>query len=85
MADRVKAMTDVIRHRVYPGGELVPVYKFSMLCKTRRFKSDRPAATTTQAEPVLAFDTCVPFGMTARQQQAWLGESGVAVDGRGIQ
>ncbi|MEM6674521.1 MAG: TRAP transporter substrate-binding protein DctP [Planctomycetota bacterium] len=32
----------------------------------------------TGKAPVLAFETCVPFGLTARQQSAWLDEGGGA-------
>jgi TRAP-type mannitol/chloroaromatic compound transport system substrate-binding protein len=30
----------------------------------------------TGKNEALAFDTCVPFGLTARQQNAWLYEGG---------
>src|SRR5690606_31806698 len=30
----------------------------------------------TGKAPALAFDTCVPFGLTAREQHAWLAEAG---------
>ena len=30
----------------------------------------------TGKNPALAFDTCIPFGLTARQQMAWLQQAG---------
>ncbi len=63
--------------RVYPAGELVPGLQVM----------DAVQAGTVQAgqtcsyyyigkNPALAFDTCVPFGLTSRQQVAWLEQGG---------
>ncbi|MEZ4417949.1 MAG: TRAP transporter substrate-binding protein [Gemmatimonadota bacterium] len=63
--------------RPYPSGELVPglevmdaVQQGSVQC------GQTPSYYYTGKNPALAFDTCVPFGFTARQQSAWLMEGG---------
>jgi len=78
MAERVKAMTggnfDI---RVYPGGELVPGLQVLDAVQNQTVQAGQTCSYYyTGKNPALAFDTCVPFGMTARQQQAWLGEGG---------
>ena len=78
MAERVKAMTggsfDI---RVYPGGELVPGLAVLDAVQNETVQIGQTCSYYyTGKNPALAFDTCVPFGMTARQQQAWLGEGG---------
>lgn len=78
MSERVKAMTggnfDI---RVYPGGELVPGLQVLDAVQNETVQIGQTCSYYyTGKNPVLAFDTCVPFGLTARQQQAWLGEGG---------
>ena len=77
-AERVAAMTDGrFEIRVYPAGELVPA-----LGVLDGVSSGAVALGQTGSyyyvgkNPALAFDTCVPFGLTARQQTAWLREAG---------
>ncbi len=78
MAERVKAMTDGnFDIRVYPGGELVPGLQVLDAVQNETVQLGQTCSYYyTGKNPALAFDTCVPFGMTARQQQAWLGEGG---------
>jgi TRAP-type mannitol/chloroaromatic compound transport system substrate-binding protein len=78
MAERVKAMTDGrFDIRVYPGGELVPGLAVLDAVQNETVQIGQTCSYYyTGKNPALAFDTCVPFGMTARQQQAWLGEGG---------
>jgi TRAP-type mannitol/chloroaromatic compound transport system substrate-binding protein len=78
MSERVKAMTDGnFDIRVYPGGELVPGLQVLDAVQNETVQLGQTCSYYyTGKNPVLAFDTCVPFGLTARQQQAWLGEGG---------
>ena len=78
MADRVRALTDGnFDIRVYPGGELVPGLQVLDAVQNETVQIGQSCSYYyTGKNPALAFDTCVPFGMTARQQQAWLGEGG---------
>ena len=78
MAERVSAMTDgAFDIRVYPGGELVPGLAVLDAVQNRTVQIGQTCSYYyTGKNPALAFDTCVPFGMTARQQSAWLGEGG---------
>ena len=63
--------------RLHPSGELVPglqvldaVQQGTVQC------GQTPSYYYTGKHPALAFDTCVPFGFTTRQQSAWLSEGG---------
>ena len=63
--------------RPYPANELVPglqvldaVQQGTVQC------GQTPAYWYTGKNPALAFDTCVPFGLNARQQSAWMAEGG---------
>lgn len=74
LSKRVEALTDGrFSVRVYPPGELVP---FDQVLDAVQ-RGTVPCAHTASyyfigKNPALAFDTCVPFGFTARQQNAWL-------------
>ena len=78
VASRVEAMTDGrFSIRPYPAGEIVPA--FQVLDAVQQGTAQLGHSTSyyyTGKNPALAFDTCVPFGMTARQQAAWLEELG---------
>jgi TRAP-type mannitol/chloroaromatic compound transport system substrate-binding protein len=78
LAERVLAMTDGnFDIKVYPGGELVPGLQVLDAVQSETVQIGQSCSYYyTGKNPVLAFDTCVPFGMTARQQAAWLGEGG---------
>lgn len=78
LAEAVDAMTDGnFKIRVNQAGELVgglevldAVQQGSAHC------GQTGGYYYTGKNPALAFDTCVPFGLTARQQTAWLHEAG---------
>ncbi len=78
LAERVKSMTDGnFDIRVYPAGELVPGLQVMDAVQQATVQIGQTASYYyTGKNPALAFDTCVPFGMTARQQTAWLHEGG---------
>ena len=62
---------------VYQAGEIVP--PFGVLDAVQQGSCEVGQTGSyyyTGKNPALAFDTCVPFGLTARQQNAWLHEGG---------
>ncbi|MEE2939212.1 MAG: TRAP transporter substrate-binding protein DctP [Planctomycetota bacterium] len=63
----------------YQAGELVPGTEvFDAVAKGAVPMGQTASYYYTGKAPVLAFETCVPFGLTARQQSAWLDEGGGA-------
>jgi TRAP-type mannitol/chloroaromatic compound transport system substrate-binding protein len=74
LAERVAAMTGgAFEIRVYPAGEIVPALQVMDATQQGTVQVGQTASYYYIGKnPALAFDTCVPFGMTARQQQAWL-------------
>ena len=73
-AERVGALTEGrFEIRVYPAGEIVP---FDQVLETVQKGSVQLGHTASYyfkgLNPALAFDATVPFGLTARQHQAWL-------------
>jgi len=78
MSERVKAMTDgQFDIRVYQAGELVPALQVMDAVQQGTVQIGQTASYYYIGKnPALAFDTCVPFGLTARQQSAWLLEGG---------
>ena len=63
--------------RPYPAGELVPATEVLGAVQNGTVQMGQSAAYYyTGHNPALAFDTCVPFGLTARQQMAWLYQGG---------
>ncbi len=63
--------------RVYPAGELVPGLQVLDAVQRGTVQVGQTCSYYyTGKHPALAFDTCVPFGLTARQQNAWLKEGG---------
>ncbi len=63
--------------RPYPGGEIVP--PLQVMDAVQQGTVEVGQATSyyfVGKSPALAFDAGVPFGMTARQQDAWLNEGG---------
>jgi TRAP-type mannitol/chloroaromatic compound transport system substrate-binding protein len=78
LAERVSAMTDgAFTIRVYPAGELVPGLQVLEAAQQGTVQVGQSASYYYIGKnPALAFETCVPFGMTARQQAAWLDEAG---------
>lgn len=78
MAERVLEMTDGhFDIRVHEAGELVPALEVMDAVQQGSAQVAHTASYYFKGKnPALAFDTCVPFGLTARQQNAWLLEGG---------
>lgn len=59
--------------RSYPGGEMVPPLQVMDSVKKGTFPIGHSASYYyTGKNPALAFDCVIPFGLTARQQNAWM-------------
>lgn len=78
LASRVEAMSEgAFKIRVYPAGELVPALQVLEAVQNGSAQIGHSASYYfTGKNPALAFDACVPFGLTSRQQTAWLLEGG---------
>ncbi|MDP6738631.1 MAG: TRAP transporter substrate-binding protein [Planctomycetota bacterium] len=78
LAERVAAMTGgLFRIHVYQAGELVPgLQVLDAVQKGSVEVGQTGGYYYIGKHPALAFDTCVPFGLTPRQQNAWLNEAG---------
>ncbi len=78
LAERVSAMTGGrFTIRCYPGGELVPALEVLGATQSRTVHMGHTASYYYVGKnPALAFDTGVPFGLTARQQNAWFYHGG---------
>lgn len=78
MANRVRAMTNgAFDIRVYAGGELVPGLQVLDAVKDGTVQCGHSASYYYVGKnKAFAFDTTVPFGLTARQQNAWLYQGG---------
>ncbi len=74
MADRVAALTgDRFRIRVYPGGEIVPPLEVMGAVQRGSAQMAHTASYYFKGiDPAFVFDCTVPFGLTSRQQTAWL-------------
>ncbi|HMP75806.1 MAG TPA: ABC transporter substrate-binding protein [Kiritimatiellia bacterium] len=74
LAKRVAELTDNrFRIRPYPAGELVPGLQVMDAVQQGTVQVGQTAGYYyTGKHPALAFETTVPFGLTARQQAAWL-------------
>ena len=78
LSERVAAMTGgAFQIRCYPPGELVPALQVLDAVQQGTVQVGQSGSYYYIGKnPALAFDTCVPFGLTARQQAAWLLEGG---------
>jgi len=78
LAERVEAMSSgAFTIQVHPAGEIVPGLQVLDAVQQGTVEVGQTASYYyTGKNPALAFDTCVPFGLTARQQTAWLEEGG---------
>jgi len=78
LAERVRALTDGrFEIRVYPAGELVPGLQVLDAVQNGTVPIGHTASYYFIGKhPALAFDCTVPFGLTARQYNAWLLEGG---------
>jgi TRAP-type mannitol/chloroaromatic compound transport system substrate-binding protein len=78
MAKRVSALTDgKFNIRVFPGGELVPALQVMDAVQAGTVEMGHSASYYYFGkDATFAFDTAVPFGLTARQQTAWIDQGG---------
>ncbi len=74
LADRVAQLTgDRFRIRVYPGGEIVPPLEVMGAVQRGTAQMAHTASYYFKGiNPAFALDCTVPFGLTSRQQTAWL-------------
>jgi TRAP-type mannitol/chloroaromatic compound transport system substrate-binding protein len=77
-ADRVAALSGgKFMITAQPGGEVVPALEILQNIETDSIDSGHTASYYyTGLDPATAFGTALPFGLTARQQNAWLYEGG---------
>lgn len=77
-ADRVSAMTGGrFMMTAQPGGEVVPALEILQNVETNSIDAGHTASYYyVGLDPTTAFGTAVPFGLTARQNNAWLYEAG---------
>jgi TRAP-type mannitol/chloroaromatic compound transport system substrate-binding protein len=78
LATRLEAITEGrFRIQPYAAGEIVPGLQVMDAAQQGTVQVGHTASYYYVGKnPVLAFETGVPFGLTARQQQAWLFEGG---------
>ncbi|QDU65521.1 TRAP transporter substrate-binding protein DctP [Engelhardtia mirabilis] len=78
LARRVAAMSGGnFELRCYEAGEIVPALNVLDAVQSGSVQVGQTASYYYIGKnPALAFDTCVPFGLTPRQQQAWLRQAG---------
>jgi TRAP-type mannitol/chloroaromatic compound transport system substrate-binding protein len=77
-ADRVSAITGGrFMITAQPGGEVVPALEILQNVETNSIDAGHTASYYyVGLDPTTAFGTAVPFGLTARQNNAWLYEAG---------
>lgn len=78
LAERVSALTEGrFRIRAYPGGEMVPALEVLSAVQTGTVQMGHSASYYYDGKnPAFAFDTCVPFGLTARMLNGWFYHAG---------
>jgi TRAP-type mannitol/chloroaromatic compound transport system substrate-binding protein len=78
LADRVEAMTDGrFQIRPYQAGDLVPAFEVLSSVQSGTVQMGHSASYYFIGQnPALAFDACVPFGLTARQYNGWIYDGG---------
>ena len=74
LAERVSALTGgQFEISASPAGEIVPPFQVLDAVQNRSVQMGHTASYYfTGKNPALAFDTGIPFGMTVRQQNAWM-------------
>ncbi len=74
MAERLSALTGGrFRIRSYPAGELIPAFEVLNNVQSGTVQMGHSASYYFIGKnPALAFDASVPFGLTARQYNAWI-------------
>ncbi len=77
-AERISLLTDGrFTIRPYPAGELVPGLQVMDAVQQGTVQMGQTASYYyTGKHEALAFETCVPFGLTTRQQFAWIYQGG---------
>ena len=75
---RVAQLTDgKFNIRAFPGGELVPALQVLDAVQAGTVEIGHSASYYYFGkDPTFAFDTAIPFGLTARQQTAWIEQGG---------
>ncbi|MER1967159.1 ABC transporter substrate-binding protein [Castellaniella sp. GW247-6E4] len=78
IARRVKELTDgKFEISVFPAGEIVPGYQVLDAVQQGTTECGVTCGFYYLGKlPALVFDTCLPFGMTPRQQDAWMNYGG---------
>jgi TRAP-type mannitol/chloroaromatic compound transport system substrate-binding protein len=78
LAERVEQLSGGnFQIRVHPAGEIVPALQVLDAVQEGAVQAGHTAGYYyTGKNPALAFDTCLPFGLTSRQQTAWLTQGG---------
>lgn len=78
VAEQVSKMTNGnFQIKVHPAGELVPPFEVMDAVQQGSIQMAQSASYYFIGKnPAFAFDSCVPFGMTSRQQSAWLHTGG---------
>ncbi|MDJ0835856.1 MAG: TRAP transporter substrate-binding protein [Acidobacteriota bacterium] len=78
LAKRVEELTEGrFTIRVYPGGEMVPALQVLDAVQKGTVQIGHTAGYYYKGKhPALSFDCSIPFGMTARQQIAWIYQGG---------
>ncbi len=78
MAKRVSQLTDgKFNIRTFPGGELVPALQVMDAVQAGTVEMGHSASYYYFGkDATFAFDTAIPFGLTARQQTAWIDQGG---------
>jgi TRAP-type mannitol/chloroaromatic compound transport system substrate-binding protein len=81
LAEKLSAITDgKFQIRPYAAGDVVPALEVLDAVQSGSVQvGHTPSYYYTGKNPALAFDTTVPFGMTARQHNAWF------IDGGGLE
>jgi len=78
ISDRVAAATDgKFQIRVFAGGEIVPAFQVLDAVQNGTIECGHSASYYyVGKDPTFAFDTAIPFGLNARQQNAWMYHGG---------
>ena len=78
MANRVRQLTgERFTIRVYPAGEIVPAFEVLDAVQNKSVHMGHSAGYYYIGKnPAFAFDTTIPFGLTARQFNSWFYEGG---------
>jgi TRAP-type mannitol/chloroaromatic compound transport system substrate-binding protein len=78
LAKRVAQLTDgKFNIRVFPGGEIVPALQVLDAVQAGTVEIGHSASYYYFGkDATFAFDTSIPFGMTSRQQTAWMDQGG---------